>query len=151
MDQFNRLEALLLAKTLDKEPTFQTVKIAPSHSQLFIKLTDPATTQSTTAFSRLPGTDSSAAKHQSASKPQTNQPDQPSSTEPPTSQTSASLRQASKKDNISSLESEVDSDFSDRAPLDLYVDEGELSEDQDVTITDQDQAASGEQTYRETM
>ena len=31
-DQFNRLEALLLAKILAKEPTFQTIKVAPSHS-----------------------------------------------------------------------------------------------------------------------
>ena len=34
-DRFNRLEALLLAKTLDRpqqEPTFSTVKVVPSHS-----------------------------------------------------------------------------------------------------------------------
>ena len=75
-DRFNHLEALLLAKTLDKEPTFQTVKVAPSHSPLagvvkstqpFIKPTDPAT-------SHLPCTDSSAEKHQSSGKPLTGQP-----------------------------------------------------------------------------
>ena len=49
------------------------------------------------------------------------------------------------------MESEVDGEFSDRPPLDLYVEEGELSEDQDVTMTNQDQAASEEQTYRETI
>ena len=27
-DKFNHLEALLMARTLDKEPTFQTVKVA---------------------------------------------------------------------------------------------------------------------------
>ena len=33
MDRFNRLEALLLAKTLDKpEPTFGTVKVTPTTS-----------------------------------------------------------------------------------------------------------------------
>ena len=31
-DRFNRLEALLLAKTMDKEPTFSTVKVAPTSS-----------------------------------------------------------------------------------------------------------------------
>ena len=31
-DRFNRLEALLMAKTLDSEPTFQKVKLAPTHS-----------------------------------------------------------------------------------------------------------------------
>ena len=36
-------------------------------------------------------------------------------------------------------------------PLDLYVEERELSEDQDVTVTEQDQSISEEQTYRETM
>ena len=41
--------------------------------------------------------------------------------------------------------------FPNGPPLDLYVEEGELSEEQDVTMTDQDQAASEEQTYRETM
>ena len=31
-DRFNRLEALLLAKTLDREPTFSTVKVTPTHA-----------------------------------------------------------------------------------------------------------------------
>ena len=31
-DRFNRLEAILLAKTVDKEPTFSTVKVAPTTS-----------------------------------------------------------------------------------------------------------------------
>ena len=51
-DRFNRLEALLLARTLDKpdpEPTFQLVKVTPTHippvnfvkaSELFMKPTD---------------------------------------------------------------------------------------------------------------
>ena len=58
-DWFNCLEALLLAKKLDKEPTFQTVKVAPFHSppaaavkstQPFIRQTDPATTHSSSLF-----------------------------------------------------------------------------------------------------
>ena len=31
-ERFNRLEALLMARTLDKESTFQMVKVAPCHS-----------------------------------------------------------------------------------------------------------------------
>ena len=31
-ERFNRLEALLLAKSLDREPTFATVKVTPAHS-----------------------------------------------------------------------------------------------------------------------
>ena len=33
-DRFNRLEALLLTTNLDKEPTIQTVRVAPTHSPL---------------------------------------------------------------------------------------------------------------------
>ena len=44
----------------------------------------------------------------------------------------------------------MDSEVSDRPPLDLYVEEGELS-DQDITVTEQDQSFSEEQTYRDTM
>ena len=47
--------------------------------------------------------------------------------------------------------SDSDSVLSDRPPLDIYVDECELSDDQDATITDPDQSLSEEQTYRETM
>ena len=35
--------------------------------------------------------------------------------------------------------------------MDIYVEEGELSDEQDVTITDPDQSLSEEQSYRETM
>ena len=31
--QFNRLEALFMARTLDKEPIFQTVKVTPTHTR----------------------------------------------------------------------------------------------------------------------
>ena len=51
---------------------------------------------------------------------------------------------------MSDSESECDSILSDWPPLDIYVD-GELSDDQDATITDPDQSLSEEQTYRETM
>ena len=35
--------------------------------------------------------------------------------------------------------------------MDLYAEEGELSEDQDLNVTEPDQAITEEQTYRETM
>ena len=35
--------------------------------------------------------------------------------------------------------------------MDIFVEEGEFSEDQDATITNPDQSHSEEQTYRETM
>ena len=57
-DQFNRVEAFLLAKTLDQpqqEPTFSTVKVVPAHSppanvirsEPFIKPTDQSASQPT--------------------------------------------------------------------------------------------------------
>ena len=49
------------------------------------------------------------------------------------------------------MSSEADSDFSNRPPVDLYAEEGELSEDQDLNATEPDQALTEEQTYRETM
>ena len=134
-------------------------------------------TQPATVSSEFPGTDSSAVKHQSTSKTQTYQPgssertgtnfsaakhqstsklqsgrphtDQPKSSDP--TGTDSPVLHRSRKYSISSLSSEADSQDSDRPPLDLYVEEGELSEDQDITVTEQDQSISEEQTYRETM
>ena len=47
------------------------------------------------------------------------------------------------------MESEAECDFSDRPPVELFVEEGELSDDQD--FVEQEQPTSEEQTYRETM
>ena len=43
LDWFNRLETLLMARTLDREPTFQTVNVAPTHSPPagVVRSTDP--------------------------------------------------------------------------------------------------------------
>ena len=62
---------------------------------------------------------------------------------------SPSLWKSSRKDSISSLESEVDTDLSDRPPVELFVEEGELSDEQE--LTEHDLPTSEEQTYRETM
>ena len=56
----------------------------------------------------------------------------------------------SRKDTSSS-ESDADSVTSDRPPVGLYPEEGELSVDHDVSLTDPDQSLSEEQSYRETM
>ena len=49
------------------------------------------------------------------------------------------------------MSSEAGSDFSDRPSVDLYAEEGELSKDQDLNVTEPDQALNEEQTYRETV
>ena len=72
-DRFNRLEALLLAKTLDQpqqEPTFSTVKVVPAHSppanviwsEPFIKPTDQSAPQPTDQSSVSATTDLLASK-----------------------------------------------------------------------------------------
>ena len=49
------------------------------------------------------------------------------------------------------MSSATDSEVSDRPPVDLYAEEGKLSDGQDLNVTEPDQALSEEQTYRETM
>ena len=56
------------------------------------------------------------------------------------------------EDNALSVDTDTDSDMSDQPELSIFVEEGELSDqDPDVTVTDPDQTLSEEQTYRETM
>ena len=54
-------------------------------------------------------------------------------------------------DSDSSGTSEAGSELSDRPTVDLHVEEGELSDEQDMTVTEPDQIPSAEQTYQETM
>ena len=75
--------------------------------------------------------------------------DRPLSSEP--ADTGSPALHRPRRDSISSLSSDAGSAMSDRPPLDLYTEEGELSEDPDQTVADQDQPVSEEQNYRETM
>ena len=54
-----------------------------------------------------------------------------------------------KDDSPSASDSE--SVTSDRPAVDLYAEEGELSDEHDISFTDPDQTLSEEQSYRETM
>ena len=74
--------------------------------------------------------------------------DRPLSSEP--ADTGSPALHRSRHDSISSLSYEAGS-MSDNPPLDLYTEEGELSEDQDQPVTDPDQPVSEEQNYRDTM
>ena len=47
------------------------------------------------------------------------------------------------------MESDAESNLSDIPPLELFVEEGELSDDQE--LAEQDTPTSEDQTYRETM
>ena len=191
LDHFNRLEALLLPKTLDKpEPTSGTVKVTPTTSP------PVAITTSTEPFIRpaenlqatdLAGTDHSPqrqATDKSLSSTSTKQPSsdlhgssqivvKPQSTgkslkvRPTTDHTSdlagaesptvhqvpsrSSSAPAGRQSPVS-MDTDSDSDFSDRPPVDIFVEEGELSDqDPDAAATDPDQTLSEDQNYRETM
>ena len=110
---------------------------------------------------RTSDTDLSYAQHSSnkqlASKssqhqPPTGRPSDLSGTDPPAIQVTSKLTSAPARDQSpSSMDTGSDSDSSDRPPVDLFVEEGELSDpDQDPT-TDPDQILSEEQNYRETL
>ena len=140
--------------------------------------TSKARSSQQTLSTELPGTGSSAAKHQPTSKAQAvrqtstepstgssavkrstskyrPQSNRPSSTDRPLpsydQDTGSPVVHRARRDSSVSSVSEAGSEVSDRPPLDLYTEEGELSEDQDVTGLDQDQPLSQEQTYQETM
>ena len=54
-DRFNRLDAFLLAKSLDREPTFSTVKVTPTHAP-------PVTAISSEPFLKPAGKSSSSSQ-----------------------------------------------------------------------------------------
>ena len=155
-DRFNRLEALLMAKTLEKpqDPMFSTVKVTPAHAppanvvqpDPFLKpvsepsqVTDPAVDS--------PATDSSqpraAARASSSTQPA------PATRETVQRQLTSAI-DTSRKDSPTSGGSNTDSLSSDRPPLDNFPEDGELS-DQEANLSDHEQSLSEEQSYRETM
>ena len=164
-DRFNRLEALLLAKTLDPEPTFSTVKVTPTHappataisSEPFLKPSgqsssssqpshppaasmSPATDLAETVAASKAGSDSSQPAHRPGTSRTIDQP----------AKRSFSTAFDTRRDTSSS-DSDSEGASTDRPPVDLYPEEGELSDDQEVSFTDPDQSLSEEQSYRETM
>ena len=145
-----------MAKTLDKpqDPVFSTVKVTPAHAppanvvrpDPFLKpasqpsqLTDPAIDSPADSSQHKP-----VARASSSTQP-----------EPTTRETAqrrlTSAFDTSRKESPSSSESDTDSLSSDRPPLDLFPEEGELSDDQEANLSDHDQSLSEEQSYRETM
>ena len=122
---------------------------------------------------RFPGQGSSATTHQHTSQTKTGRPTPTGDIgTDPTSQTQHGVHRSPttdrpipsdtadsgspalhrpRQDSISSLSSDAASELSDRPPLDLYAEEGELSEDPEQSVLDQDQPVSEEQNYRDTM
>ena len=105
------------------------------------------------------GPDTASQKHKSTGKPSSDShrpstlpaetSDHPPSDRPLSSTGSFSpTPQTGRKDSISSLDSDTQSQLSDTPPVELFVEEGDLSDDQEF---DQELPTSEEQTYRETM
>ena len=162
-DRFNRLEALLLAKTLDQpqqELTFSTVKVVPAHSppanvirsEPFIKPTNQSTSQASDRPSVSTNQPSvSATTDPPASKLQSDRPqamERPATSDRPSTSVSSAFH-PTRRDITS--DSDSDSIVYDHPPVDTFVEEGELSDELDATITDPDQSLSEEQSYRRTM
>ena len=163
-DWFNWLEALLMARTLDQtqETTCSTVKMTPAHgppvnvvrTEPFLKSADQVSSQP----SDQPYSDSLAtnhpSKHRSTDKSGSDFPQAshwPITTEltgQPVMRPTNSAIETAGQDNPSS---DSDCFTSDRPLVDLFTEEGELSDDQDLIITDTDQSLSEGHTYRETM
>ena len=105
--------------------------------------------------SDLPTTDSAkpsaATKTGSVSSQSSNRPGTSDVTDQSTAQRPFSGAFDTTRKDTSPSESDSDSDTSDRPPVDLYPEEGELSDDQEVSFTDPDQSFSEEQSCRETM
>ena len=146
-----------MAKTLEKpqDPVFSTVKVNPAHAppanvvrpDPFLKpVSQPS--QVTVPAVDTPATDSSqpgpAARASTSTQPA------PATRETVQRQLTSAF-DTSRKDSPSSSASDTDSLSSDRPPLDIFPEEGELSDDPEATLSDHEQSLSEEQSYRETM
>ena len=102
-------------------------------------------------FRRGPVTGQPSISKTSTDRPSSHRPrtDRPGSSA--VTGTDSPLLQTSRRDSFSSVDSQPDSELSDQPPLPLtlFVDEGELSDDQE--FGELEQPTSEEQTYRETM
>ena len=74
-----------------------------------------------------------------------------SSAQPEPATRETAQRQLTSAFDTSRKESDTDSLSSDRPPLDIFPEEGELSDDQEANLSGQEQSLSEEQSYRETM
>ena len=150
-----------MAKTLDQpqDPVFGTVKVTPSHAPpANVVQPDPflqpvnQPSQPTNPVLVSPTTDlsqqGSKAKATSSTQPE---PATGSTSTQPVQRQLASAFDTCRKETPSSSDSESDSLSSDRPPVHIFPEEGELSDDQEANLSDHDQSLSEEQSHRETM
>ena len=169
-DRFNRLEALLLAKSIDQpEPTFQAPKVAPTHpspvvlSSLLPPSSDLLPTNRPSQICLVPAIQLHKDRLPANRLKPANISVQLIQTCQVLTQRNSLLasrfRYSPTLTNLqiclahsdSSMDTDTDSDLSDRPPVDLFVEEGELSDPDQDPSTDPDQTLSEDQTYRETL
>ena len=123
------------------------------HSKTSSGRTGPDVASSKHMSTGKPYTDPHRQAASSVQKPGKSTSDRPSTDRPSsaglTGSESPTLPKSSGKDSISSIESDAESNLSDTLPLELFVGEGKLSDEQE--LTEQDLPTLEEQTYRETM
>ena len=125
------------------QPASQTKTSRPASSKGSSALTHQPSSQTKTDRPNLPpDTISDPSSHQSSHRPSFTDRPTPSDT----ADSASPVLHRSRQDSVSSFSSEAGSDLSDRPPLDLYAEEGELSEDPELSVMDQDQPVSEEQT-----
>ena len=185
-DRFNRVEALLLAKTLDKpDPAFISIKVAPTHSppassaisdkpfirpsgsapgtdapgtdlasqsQVTYQSVRPDTLQHTSDLTGSLQTVSKSTSKSQKGRSSTDRLSDQAGTASPVSQQVPSRSSSAPARRLSTSSMDTDTNLSDSPPVDIFVEEGELSDQELETATaDPDQTLSEEQTYRETM
>ena len=143
LDRFNRLEAMLLSKSLSQpEPTFQPVKLSPVRPS-------PAGISETVNPFFAPTTKVPSSHEQGEKSLPTDHPSDMPLLKPVAGSSGLLSSQAHS-------EPEMDADSASKSAsipdLSVKGEEGELSDlDPDNSLSDVDQAPSEEQTYRETM
>ena len=144
-----------MAKTLDRpqEPVFGTVRVTPTHAPpADVVRPDPfihpsnQPSQPTDPALASPTTDpvhqgSTTAKASSSTQPE---PTTAPAELQPSHRRLASAFDTSRKETSPSSDSESDSLSSDRPPVDIFPEEGELSEDQEANLSDHGQSLSEE-------
>ena len=159
-DRFNRLEALLMARTLEtsSDQSFTTVKVTPTHAppahairpEPFLKPSTQSSHTTDRPSTVDPPTTDPVIEHQPAAGTSISHSSEPA-IRPTSQKPPATTFDSTRRESSPASDSESDSLSSDRPALELFPEEGELSDEHEFNTSEHDQSLSEEQSYRETM
>ena len=159
-DRFNRLEALLMARTLEtsSDQSFTTVKVTPPHAppahairpEPFLKPSTQSSHTTDLTSSVDPPTTDPVIKHHPAAGASTSLSSEPA-IRPTSQKPPATTFDSTRSESSPASDSESVSFSSDQPALELFPEEGELSDEHEFNTSEHDQSLSEEQSYRETM